>query len=170
MITIRSLTAVDENAPLPLYQDEVKDHWVDEFGHMNMSRYLEACDFATYAFWELVNAPKDLAARDGAEYAVVEAHINYMSELRGGDPIAVTTQLLAADGKRFQLFHCLYNRETEELVASNEVMALGFNLKTRGLMAFRPEVLARIQEIRAKHALLPLPKNAGRAIGLRAKG
>jgi len=160
---------VKENAPLRLYEDRVKDHWIDEFGHMNMSRYLEACDFATYAFWERMNAPKDLSARDGAEYAVVEAHINYQSELRGGDPIAVTTQLLAADEKRFQLFHCLYNRETDELVATNEIMALGFNLKTRGLMAFHPEVFARIKEVLTEHATLPQPKNAGRAIGLRAK-
>jgi acyl-CoA thioesterase FadM len=161
---------VKENAPLPLYEGKVQDQWIDEFGHMNMSRYVEACDYATYAFWELVNAPNNLEAREGAEYAVVEAHLNYMSELRKGDPIRVTTQLLAADSKRFQLFHCLYNAGTEELVASNEIMALGFNLKTRSLMSFHPHVLARIEDILAKHADLPQPKNAGRAIGLRRKG
>jgi len=160
---------VDENAPLPLYQGKVQDHWVDEFGHMNMSRYVEACDYATYAFWELVNAPKGLEARAGAEYAVVEAHVNYLSELRGGDPFMVTTQLLSADAKRFQLFHCLYKSTTEELVASNEIMALGFDLGTRALMSFRPEVSERIEEILARHATLPQPKNAGRAIGLRKK-
>ena len=157
-------------APPTLYEGQVKDEWIDEFGHMNMSRYVEACDYATYAFWEMMNAPKDLKARDGAEYAVVEAHLNYLSELRRGDPIAVTTQLLAADGKRFQLFHCLTNRESGELVATNEVMALGFNLKTRKLMAFHPEVLARIKGVLAEQATLPRPENAGRAIGLRTKG
>ena len=158
-----------ENAPLTLYEGQVQDLWIDEFGHMNMSRYLEVCDFSTYAFWELVNAPKDLEARDGAEYAVVEAHINYMSELRQGDPLSITTQLMAADQKRFQLFHCLYHGETKELVATNEVMALGFDLRARALMTFHAPVLARIEEILTQHATLPQPKNAGRAIGVRKK-
>ena len=101
---------------------------------------------------------------------MVEAHINYMSELRQGDPLRITTQLLAADQKRFQLFHCLYHGETGELVATNEIMALGFDLKARVLMTFHPPVLAKIEEILAAHTNLPKPKNAGRAIGVKAKG
>ncbi len=158
------------DTPLTLYEGQVQEHWIDEFGHMNMSRYLEVCDFSTYAFWELVNAPKDLEARGGAEYAVVEAHINYLSELRQGDPLRITTHLLAADKKRFQLFHSLYHGATAELVATNEVMALGFDLEGRALMTFHAPVLARIEKILAQHKELPKPKNAGRAIGLRAKG
>ena len=133
---------------------------------MNMARYVEACDLSTYAFWEHVNAPKDLAARGGAEYAVVESHVNYLSELRQGDPYSLTTQLLGADDKRFRLFHMIYHGETGELIATNEIMALGFDLEQRRLMAFLPEVRARLEEVLTAHETLPTPKNAGRAIGM----
>ena len=155
---------MDLSRPLRLQQALVHADWVDEFGHMNMARYVEACDLSTYAVWEYVNRPKTLEQRGGFEYAVVETHVNYLSELHDGDSYYVSTQLLGTDEKRIWMYHELYHLEREELVATNEVMALGFDLNQRRLMRFLPEVQERLAEILACHCHLPMPKNASRAI------
>lgn len=149
---------------LRLAEGLVKEEWVDEFGHMNMAHYVSVCDGATYAFWERLNVPRNLEQRGGAEYAVVESHVNYLSELRSGDRYFITTQLLGADEKRFRLFHALYEADSDALVATNEIMALGFDLARRRLMHFLPEVGERLDEILARHEKLPMPKYAGRSI------
>jgi len=143
----------------------VKPEWIDEYGHLNMAYYVLICDHATAAFWDTMNEPVPLERRDGAEYAVVETHVNYLDEVREGDPLLVTTLLLAADTKRFRLFHSLWHETRGYLAATNEVMSLGFNLNSRGMMEFTAAPYARLQDTLARHADLPRHDNVGRAIG-----
>lgn len=153
------------SAPV-LHQTKVAPAWVDEFGHMNMACYLSVCDAATYAFWERMNGGVALAARGGCEYAVVEAHVNYLREAQLGDALAVSTQLLDADEKRFRLFHVLYAKKEKQIAATNEIMALGFNLNARRVCEFKKTVREKMQQTLAEHARLPPPKNAGRGIAM----
>ncbi len=147
------------------YESKVLPAWIDEFGHLNMAYYVLICDSATFNFWEVVNGGRKLEDRDGSEYAGVEDHVNYLDEVREGDPLQITTQLLAADTKRFRLFHNMYHAEKGYLAATNEVMSLGFNLNIRGLEEFLPDVQERLQDILVRHNKLERPGNAGRAIG-----
>ncbi|MBN33684.1 MAG: hypothetical protein CMM46_02705 [Rhodospirillaceae bacterium] len=148
----------------------VKPEWIDEYGHLNMAYYVLICDHATAAFWDAMNAPLVQDQRDGGEYAVVETHVNYLDEVREGDPVLVTTQLLSADTKRYRLFHRMYHAEKGYLAATNEVMSLGFNLNTRGMMEFVPAAYERMQETVAAHAGIERHNNIGRAIGQPRKG
>ncbi|MEM7123006.1 MAG: thioesterase family protein [Pseudomonadota bacterium] len=147
------------------YDSVVRPEWIDEFGHLNMAYYVLICDSATFNFWDIVNGDRKLEDRGGSEYAVVEAHVNYLDEVREGDPLRITTQLLAADAKRFRLFHTMYHAERDYIAATNEVMALGFNLNERGLEIFKDDVQERLQEILDRHGNLERHDNAGRAIG-----
>ena len=160
---------MDESQPLRLQDGRVPKDWVDEFGHMNMARYVEACDLSTYALWEYLNRPKTLEERGGFEYAVVETHVNYMNELYDSDPYYVKTQVLGADRKRIWMYHELYHSDREDIVASNEVMALAFDLNARRVMNFLPEVQERLDTLAARHAKLPPPTNASRSIAIRPK-
>lgn len=153
------------SAPLELLRTHVKPAWVDSFGHMNMAMYVLVCDHATGAFWDHVNGGVLQDARAGAEYAVVEAHVNYLAELRVGQALRITTQLIGADEKRFRLFHTLYHASEDRVAATNEVMALAFDLHRRASMHFHDDVRQRLQALLAEHTRLPLPANAGRAIG-----
>ena len=143
----------------------VKPEWIDEYGHLNMAFYVLICDLATAAFWDAMNAPLPQAERGGAEYAVVEAHVNYLGELRQGAPVAVATQLLAADAKRFRLFHRMSHAQEGYLAATNEVMALGFHLETRAAMAFLPAPRERLRRTAADHAAIARHGHVGRAVG-----
>ncbi len=153
--------------PLVLHQDVVRAQWVDEYDHMNLAYYVLVCDQATYEFWNLVNDHRSLDERSGLEYAVVETHVNYIREVRLGDPLTVTTQLLGYDNKRFRLFHELRHTDDDFISATNEVMALGFNLELRGIQPFAESVQENLSKIHAQHGALPQPANAGRAIGFK---
>ncbi len=143
----------------------VRPEWIDEYGHLNMAYYVLICDHATAAFWDSMNAPDTQENRNGAEYAVVETHVNYIGELRVGAPVLVTTQALSADSKRFRIFHRLWHAEEGFLAATNEVMSLGFDLGTRTMMEFVPRARERLQQAVADHAGIERHANAGRAIG-----
>ena len=152
--------------PLLVVTETVKPEWIDNFGHMNMAYYLLAFDNGTYGFWLHVTRDRSQEERDVMAYAVVEAHINYLREVSVGQSLRITTQLLDADGKRFRLFHNMHQVEDGYLAATNEVMALGFNLKTRTIAPFTEPTLAEINRVLAKHGALRTPPGAGRAIGM----
>ena len=153
--------------PLRLHTDLVHPEWVDEFNHMNLAFYVLVCDQATYAFWKLLNGGRDLESRNGMEYAVIETHVNYLNEVRLYDELSVRTRLLDFDAKRFHIFHELHHSETGTLSATNEVMALGFNLNTRGVEPFTDSVAEYLDEIYREHKTLSRPANAGRSIGIK---
>ena len=67
--------------------------------------------------------------------------------------------------KRYRLFHSMYHAEKGYLAATNEVMSLGFNLNTRGMMEFVPRAFDRLQETLALHGDMARHDNVGRAIG-----
>ena len=146
---------------LPPHEGRVRPEWIDCYGHMNMAMYVLACDGATGAFWDHVNGGRSQAERGGAEYAVVETHVNYLHELTEGDPYRIDTLLLACDEKRFRLFHTLSHAGSGAVAATNEVMSLGFDLNTRALRAFAADVRERMVALREEHAALPVPQNAG---------
>ena len=150
--------------PLTLHRDKVRSEWVDEYDHMNLSYYVLICDQATYEFWKLVNDDCGIDDREGLEYAVVETHVNYLQELRLNDPVRVCTRLVAYDSKRFRIFHELFHDSEGFLSATNEVMALGFNLNKRAICNFGKTVQGNLAEIYRGHADLETPRNAGRAI------
>ena len=152
--------------PLKLWQGTVQPEWIDEFEHVNIAHYLTICDQSNWAFWNLVNKPNDMTARDGHEYIIVENHVHYIAELALGTAIHVTTQLLALDDKRFVLFHHLWRDEDSALSATNEVKFLGFNLKSRRIEPWAADVKARLDAIAADHARLEAPAKAGQGISL----
>lgn len=153
-------------APLRLVHGTVKREWIDEYGHLNMAHYLTICDEANWAFWNWVNAPRQtLESRAGHEYVIVENHVIYRAELVEDARFAVETQLTDLDDKRYILFHRVRDGEGE-LVATNEVKCLGFDLGSRRPESFGSEVSERLQHVHAAHAILGRPEQSGARIAL----
>lgn len=154
-------------APLTLFRSEVRSEWIDDFDHVNIAHYLTICDHANWALWNWVNAPESAPEdRGGYEYAIVENHVHYIDELALGTPLHVTTQLQGHDAKRFILFHSVWKTENKTLAATNEAKFLGFHLKERRSVAWRPVVADRLALIAAAHEGLGVPDQAGHGIRL----
>jgi acyl-CoA thioester hydrolase len=159
----------DLAAPLDRYRDVVRPEWIDHNQHMNVGYYLVVFDYATDTFFDWVG----LNAAHREAWAIttfcLEAHVTYHREVRAGDPLRFTTQLLAHDDKRIHYFHAMYHGGEGWLAATNELMSLHVSRATRRGAAMAPEILARLTAIQRAHDALPRPPQAGRAIGLHNK-
>lgn len=155
------------DAPLILFRSPVRQEWLDLYEHVNMAHYSTIGDHSTWGFWNWINDPEALEARDGHEYVVVQSSVHYIDELALGSSVRVTTQLIAADDKRFIMFHRIWRAEDDVLAATNEVKCIGFNLKERRSERLRPVVAERLTAIVGAHQGLGVPEEAGKGISLR---
>ena len=156
----------DLAAPLDRYRDVVRSEWIDHNAHMNVGYYLVVFDYATDAFFDWVGLNAAHRAAHSITTFCLEAHVTYHREVRAGDPLRFTTQLLAHDEKRIHYFHAMYHAGEGWLAATNELLSLHVSRATRRAAAMAPEVLARLAEIQRAHDALPRPPQAGRTIGL----
>lgn len=157
---------MDKAAPLALHADTARDEWMDYNGHMNVAYYVLVFDHATDALLDLVGMDAAYRQRTLCSNYVLEGHITYDQELRAGDRLRVTTQLLAYDHKRIHYFHNMYHSDRGFLAATNELVSLHVDtMETRGT-PMPAEVLERLEAIMAAHRMLPIPVQVGRAIGI----
>ena len=99
----------------------------------------------------------------------LEGHITYDREVRAGDPLRFTTQLIDFDEKRIHYFHHMYHGQEGYLASTNELMTLHISRKTRRAAPMHASVLAHLGRIKAAHDRLAPPLQAGRVIGLKSK-
>ena len=151
---------------LDTHRDIVKPEWIDHNGHFNMGYYLVVFDRATDAFLHQVGLTAELREGTGATTFTLEAHVNYLNELRDGDPLRFTTRLLGFDHKRIHYFHEMYHATEGYLAATNELMSLHVNHSTRRSAPMAMEVTRCLEEILEAHEPLPMPEQVGRRIGL----
>lgn len=155
---------------LVLFRTEVREDWIDVFGHVNTAHYLTIGDHANWAFWNWINGPEGtIEDRNGHEYVIVQNSVSYLDEIALGMSIHVSTQLLDVDEKRYILFHRIWKSDGNVLAATNEVKCLGFNLEERRSERWRPIVAQRLDQIREVQASLEVPKEAGVGITLKRK-
>ncbi len=164
----KTIVEDDIAAPLDVYRDVVRPEWIDNNGHMNMGYYLVVFDFATDAFFPWVGLGRAHRERHDVTTFCLEAHVTYQRELREGDPLRFTTQLLGFDAKRIHYVHEVYHAHEGYLAATNELMSLHVSRVTRRATTMAPEVLERLARIQTVHDTLPRPPHVGRRIGLDA--
>ncbi len=150
----RPIRTVDRAVPLD---------WTDYNNHMNEAKYLQCFADATDAFMRVIGADADYIA-GGMSYFTVETHIRHLGEVRAGEPVTVDTQVLAGAGKKMHLFHEMRHGDGR-LLATGEHMLLHVSLESRATCEPAPAVKAKLEEIAALHANLPVPEGAGRAVG-----
>ena len=157
------------DAPLDAYRDVVRPEWIDHNGHMNMGYYVVVFDLATDEFMRWIGLDADHRDARRVTTFCLEAHVTYHREVREGDSLRFTTQLLAHDAKRLHYIHAMYHATDGYLAATNELMSLHVALDTRRSAAMAPDVLARLATVQAAHDALGRPPQVGRTIGLAAR-
>lgn len=156
-------------APLELYTDRVRSEWIDHNGHMNMGYYLVVFDFATDAFLDFCGLTTAHRQQQRITTFALEAHVNYLGEVREGDPLKFRTHLIAYDAKRIHYIHEMIHAEEGYRAATNELMSLHVSLETRRGASMADEVMAQLARIEAAHRGVPAPPEVGRRISLERK-
>ncbi len=160
--------AMSIDAPLALYETSVRPEWLDVNDHMNVAYYVLAFDRATDGLFQFVGVGDDyMAARQGSMFAL-ECHVTYNRELRGGDLIRITTQLLGFDAKKMHFAHHMYHQGEGYLAATSEWMGIHVDMEARRSAPFPDDIAERLGDIRAAHAVLPTPPEVGRVMSLKA--
>jgi len=145
---------------------QVPRSWTDYNGHLNEAHYLELFAQATDRTMELIGADAGYIA-SGRSYFTVETHLRHLREVRAGEAVRVTTQLLSGAGRKLHLFHRL--QSGGKLAATGEHLLLHVNLHTRRSCPPEPAVADRLARLNERHAALPYPEGAGRAVGQPAR-
>ena len=97
------------DAPLSLHRDTVRPDWIDFNGHMNVAYYVLAFDGATDRFFDHLGLDAAYRHATNRSTFALEQHILYLREVKEGDPLRFTTQLIDHDAKRIHYFHRMYN-------------------------------------------------------------
>ena len=159
---------MNDSALLQLHKDVIRPEWIDYNGHMNLAYYILVFDYATDELLNYIGLTEEFRSAHDASTFSAEIHVNYVRELKAGDEVYTTTQLLGFDEKRFHYFHRMYHRDGW-LAATNELLSLYMDMGVRRVSAMPGEILQRLGTLRQRHAHLPKPEQAGSVIGIGAK-
>ena len=152
--------------PVIEYQDTVRPEWIDSNGHMNLAYYVVVFDLATDALYRRLDIGDAYRKRSGNSCFTAETHTLYEREVHLGDTLLVRTWLLGADTKRLHYLHEMFQVDSGERSAVQELMALHIDMGIRRVAAFPPEQYAALQQAVRDYAPATPPTGAGRRIAL----
>ena len=156
-------------APFVSSPMRVDPAWIDYNGHLNMAYYNVLFDRAVDEVYELLGCGLDYLKEKQHSCYTAEVHLRYLRELRAGDLVRVTFQLLDFDLKRLHYFEELHHAEQGWLSATSENMALHVDMGTKKSAPFPADARRRLDMMKTAHARLPRPEAAGRRIAMPAK-
>ena len=158
-----------DDGVLTLHRGVIRPEWIDYNGHMNVAYYVLVFDHASDAFLDYLGMDAAYRARTGYTTYALETHVTYERELKEGDPFRVSVQLLDHDAKRLHYFQRMYHDREGFLAATTELILMHMDLAAVRPAEMPAEVQARVAEVMAAHARLPVPEQKGRVIGIRRK-
>lgn len=154
---------------LVTWRGTVSPEWVDYNGHLRDAYYLLLFSYATDGLMDQIGLDEAGRKATGHSIFTVEAHINYVQEVKVGVAVEVRTQMLGHDGKRLQVYHSLHPANSQPLLAGNEQMLLNVDMNGPFSTPFAPAVHEKLEALMAQHQSLPKPEYAGRSIALPAQ-
>ncbi|OJY35971.1 MAG: thioesterase [Rhizobiales bacterium 65-9] len=159
-------------APFVSSTMRVEPAWIDYNGHLNMAYYHVLFDRAIDEAFSVAGLGAAYLEARNCSYFAAECHIRYLRELTSGDPVRATVQLLDFDEKRIHFFMTLRHATDGWISATTENLSLHVDMDTRKVTPFPSDILANLAIMKAMHARLPRPEDAGRVISLtkRASG
>lgn len=79
----------------------IREEWLDLYGHVRWSNYLNAIDPAGYVFYGRFFGPvDDYLKRTGCAFYTAETHARYLKEVRGDAMLEIEGWVFGSDAKR----------------------------------------------------------------------
>ena len=150
------------------YRTRVLPEWVDYNGHLRDAYYLLIFSYATDALMERIGLDADARGQTGQSLFTLEAHINYLHEVKLGSEVWVQTQIIGFDSKRLHLYHSLHRAGFDEALAASEQMLLHVDLAGPKSAPFGEHSVALLQGLKDEQRDLQAPQFVGRVLGLPA--
>jgi acyl-CoA thioester hydrolase len=151
-------------APLRLHEATVDEARVDYNGHLTESAYLLIFGDSSDAFFRFFGVDEGYRA-SGKSLYTAETHLHNLREVRLGERLHLTLQVLGVDTKRLHIVHEMYDH-AGRLVATAEQMLLHVDTGAGKVSPFPDEIVRRLRQIRAGHSVLPVPSYVGHVMRL----
>ena len=145
----------------------MRPEWIDYNGHMNVGYYHVAFDLAAEAFFEFLGLTPEFRERHGATTFALEAHLNFLREVKAGDALRFDARLLDHDAKRIHFYQEMFHASEGFLAASCESLSAHVSVAQRRTAPIPPELVERLSRIKAAHATLLRPWQVGHVISAR---
>ncbi|AYG43068.1 thioesterase [Pseudomonas sp. Leaf58] len=151
------------------YRTPVQQDWVDYNGHLRDAFYLLIFSYATDALMARIGLDADDREQSGNSLFTLEAHINYLHEVKLGTEVWVQTQILGFDRKRLHVYHSLHRAGFDEVLAASEQMLLHVDLAGPRSALFSERSIELLQGLVDEQQDLPLADFVARVMGLNSK-
>jgi len=139
------------------YRTPVQEDWVDYNGHLRDAFYLLIFSYATDALMERIGLDADSRGQSGNSLFTLEAHINYLHEVKLGTEVWVQTQIIGFDRKRLHVYHSLHRAGFDEALAASEQMLLHVDLAGPKSAPFTEHSQALLKDVEQLQQDLPTP-------------
>lgn len=148
---------------------KVESQWIDLNGHMNMAYYNLLFDEALDQLFNDIGVGWQYTQQGDGSCFTAEIHVTYLDELKDGDPVRISYQMLDWDQKRLHLFGRMYHATQNYLAATSEQMCIHVDMKSRRAAPMPRNAQDRAQYFATAHKDIPRPEQAGSVIGIRRK-
>ena len=95
----------------------------------------------------------------------LETHLNFLREVKLGEPLRFAARLLSHDAKRIHFFIEMFHQTEGFLSATYESLSVHIDLRTRRTAPMGETLQERLRAVMAAHARLPRPWQVGHVIG-----
>ena len=155
--------------PLHLYDAIVLPEWVDYNGHMNDAAYAIPFSRAIDAMMAMVGLDEAGRVATNNTIFTLAMQMRYHHEVKQGEPLKVSGQIIEMDAKRIRLYQWLRHGVDDTLLATCEQLLASVDQSGPKIAAFPESVGEKLRAIAAEHAELPIPDDAGQGIALKRK-
>ncbi len=156
--------SMDIPTPFADARDVVRPEWIDYNGHMNVGYYQVVFDFAADVFFDFLGLTQAFRKQHGSTTFALEAHANFLREVKEGAPLRFEARLIDFDAKRIHFYQEMFHATEGYLAASQESLSSHVSMATRRTSPMPAEMLERLALIKAAHAVLPRPWQLGHVI------
>ena len=147
----------------------VPPEYIDHNNHMNIGYYSVIFDKALDIPWAMLGLGSMGIEATGRSSFALENHVTYQHEVRQGDPLDFTFQLIDFDTKRIHYFMTMLHARERWLAATSESVSICIDMANRRSTTWPEDRLARLQALHEAHSRRPRPPEVGRSIGIRRK-
>lgn len=148
------------------YRTRVLPEWVDYNGHLRDAYYLLIFSYATDALMERIGLDADARGQSGHSLFTLEAHINYLHEVKLDTEVWVQTHIIGFDNKRLHLYHSLHREGFDEALSGSEQMLLHVDLAGPKSAPFGVGSVNELNALRHAQGVLAETPMVGRVISL----
>ena len=122
---------------------------IDNMEHMNVQWYTAKFDEATWHLFSAVGITNNYIHENQRGMAALEQITKYKSEVISGDLLVIKSNILEIKDKTLRFFHIMYNAETEEEVATSELLGVHLDRVKRKSCIFPDDIKTKCKKLQA---------------------